>query len=90
MTIIFQQRLIINTPQSIKWNAETIIGTLQNTHSTHLKQLKNGQLHTLILTMPNKKYGQECLNCPLIAVERPRYKAFNIELFIKLSPATHG
>ncbi len=40
--------------------------------------------------MLNKKYGQECLNYPLSDVERPRYKAFNIELFIELSPATHG
>ncbi len=40
--------------------------------------------------MPNKKYSQEFLNYPLNAVERPRYKAFNIELFIELSPATHG
>ncbi len=29
-------------------------------------------------------------NYPLNAIERPRYKAFNIELFIELSPATHG
>ncbi len=40
--------------------------------------------------MPNKKYGKEFLNYTLNAVERPRYKAFNIELFIELSPATHG
>ncbi len=40
--------------------------------------------------MPNKKYGQEFFNYTLNAVERPRYKAFNIELFIELSPATHG
>ncbi len=57
---------------------------------THPKQLKNGQIHILILTMPNKIYSQEFLNYPLNAVERPRYKAFNIELFIELSPATLG
>ncbi len=43
-----------------------------------------------ILTMPKKEYGQEFLNYPLNAVERPRYKVFNIELFIELSPATYG
>ncbi len=56
----------------------------------HIKTTKNGQLHTLILTMPNQIYGQEIFNYPLNAVERSRYKAFNIELFIQLSPATHG
>ncbi len=40
--------------------------------------------------MLNEKYGQMFLNYPLNAVERPRYKAFNIELFIELSPVTHG
>ncbi len=40
--------------------------------------------------MSTKKYGQEFFIYPLNAVERPRYKAFNIELFIELSPPTHG
>ncbi len=40
--------------------------------------------------MLNKKHCHEFLNYPLNAVERQRYKAFNIELFIQLSPVTHG
>ncbi len=83
--------MIINTPQSIKWNRLLLERyKIQTLYTTHPKQLKNGQIHILILTMPNKKYGQELLNYPLNAVERPRYKAFNIELFIELSPVSHG
>ncbi len=40
--------------------------------------------------MLNKKYGQEFLNYPLNAVERPRYKAFNIKLSLQLMAKKHN
>lgn len=78
--------MIINAPQLIKCKDYCWHLVKQKTYTQY--SYKIGKLHTLILKILSKKYGQDVLKM----LEKDKmYKALdiNVEFFIKLSLATY-